>query len=57
MSEAETFRRLGYIAYTGYGPQSDFTLEQWLRAREVVSKNKNKVLHACGMSRNMAVMK
>jgi len=42
-------KRIAYVYDSGYGPGSDFTLEDWFRARELYHKHKTKCLKAVGL--------
>jgi hypothetical protein len=39
-----TLKEAAYITVTGYGPCSQFTLEDWLHARELFRKNQKAAL-------------
>ena len=45
-----TLRESVYITLTGYGPCSQFTLAEWLHAREMFRNNERAALTAAGYS-------
>jgi hypothetical protein len=48
MSNSE-MRRIAYVYATGYGPGVDFTLKDWLIARELYNKNRAEIKKLLGI--------
>ena len=40
----KTLREIAYIAVSGYGPTSQYTLAEWLEARDIFRANQAKAL-------------
>jgi hypothetical protein len=50
-----TLKEAVYITYTGYGPCSQFTLEEWLHARELFRKNEKAALRQLNLPKNIQI--
>ena len=46
-------KRIAYIALTGYGPCSDFTLAEWLEARDLYRSNQTKILNSLNLPKGL----
>jgi hypothetical protein len=49
MTPELTLKRALYITFTGYGPCSDFTLAEWLEARDFFRANQEVALKSIGL--------
>jgi len=45
---SKELKRIGYIYASGYTPASDFTLKEWLEARELFWQFKSQILMVVG---------
>ena len=49
MSKKVDLKRAAYIALSGYGPCSMFTLKEWLEARDLFRANQDKAYTEIGI--------